>query len=298
MDLQRIGSAWERFKRLPVMRTVFAVQERYDRDEAGIYAAALTYSGFLAIFPLLLLGLSILGYVLASHPALRTSIGERITGTVPGLGHLIGDNLSAVEANRAGTGIIGLFGLAWSGTGIVATAQQALARVFGFKMPGGVLTRAKQLATMALLGVIAVGSAVLAGLAGGSHGHGIAGIVLHFGGTLLSFVVDVGLFLAAYRILSQGHCPILARSLPGAVLAAGGWTSLKVAGSWYASRTVTNAHAVYGTFATTIGVLVLLSLGARSFMYGAEMIAVSIERGGRHAKEQADRQGRRRVSAA
>ncbi|HZA27882.1 MAG TPA: hypothetical protein VE915_09650, partial [Actinomycetota bacterium] len=48
-------------------------------------------------------------------------------------------------------------------------------------------------------------------------------------------------------------------------------------GAWLVGRVVTNAAAVYGSFAAVIGVLFLLHLGSRLFLYGAELNAVLIE---------------------
>jgi Putative Actinobacterial Holin-X, holin superfamily III/Virulence factor BrkB len=68
--------------------------------------------------------------------------------------------------------------------------------------------------------------------------------------------------------------------LPGAIFAALLWGLLKVVGTWYTQYTVTSSRSVYGTFAGTVGVLVLLYLAGRVFVYGAELNAVLIEEGG------------------
>jgi hypothetical protein len=64
------------------------------------------------------------------------------------------------------------------------------------------------------------------------------------------------------------------------VFAAGGWWVLKLAGTWYATATVERSETVYGPFAATVGVLVLLYLAARVFLYGAELNAVLLDEGG------------------
>jgi YihY family inner membrane protein len=239
-----------------------------------MFAAALAYAGFFSLFPLLLLGLSVLGYALAGHPALRSRLSTHVVEAVPGIGGLIQDNLLAVESSRAGLGVTGLLGLAWSGTGIVAMAQQSLARVFGFAIPSGWKAKARQFGSALVLGVLALASTALAGIAGSLDGHGVAGAAVRVAGVLLTLFIDIALFLAAYAILSQGYRHTVAGLLPGAVLAGTGWTALKVGGSWYATRTIGGARAVYGTFATVVGILVLFAVGARLFLYGAELIAV------------------------
>jgi hypothetical protein len=65
------------------------------------------------------------------------------------------------------------------------------------------------------------------------------------------------------------------------VVAAVGWTVLKLLGTWYVTRVVGNATAVYGTFGTVVGVLALLYLASRVFLYGAELNAVLLEQRGK-----------------
>jgi hypothetical protein len=92
--------------------------------------------------------------------------------------------------------------------------------------------------------------------------------------------LDLVLFLVAYRaLLRRRHR--WRDLLPGAIFGAIGWTLLKLVGTWYATVTVERSETVYGAFAATVGVLVLLYLAGRVFVYGAELNAVLIEeRGG------------------
>jgi len=288
----------ERIKSAPGIRFVLAVNDRYSRDDGGLLAGALTFYGFLSLFPLLLLGLSVLGFVLAAHPSLHHTLTTKLTGSVPGIGSIIGSNLRSVESSRAGTGVVGLVGLAWSGTGIVSAAEGALARVFGFRTAGGWQGKAWQLGTLVVLGVLALVTTAVAGLAGGLHANGtVLAVAVRVGGTVVAWLAGTALFLVSYRVLGERRGPGWRALLPGAAFAGAGWTALQVIGSWYARRTVTNASAVFGTFATTVGLLVLLNLGARLFMYGAEGIAVLRGEGGSHV-ETADRSDHRRTRVA
>jgi hypothetical protein len=97
---------------------------------------------------------------------------------------------------------------------------------------------------------------------------------------LVAFGLDVVLFLVTYRVLRGGRAawPDL---VPGAVFVALGWTGLKLLGAWYAGRTAEGSAPVYGAFATAVGVLVIMYLAARLYVYGAELNAVLLEeRGG------------------
>lgn len=255
-----------------------AVQQRYGQDSAGYLASAVAYHSFLSLFPLMLLGLAIVGFLLADDLPTQTEWIDRLSQTVPGLQELIQDSLRSVVRERAGAGLIGLAGLAWTGIGVVEATGHALGRVFRIPEYMGFLKKKLwSLGSLIVLGVLALGATVLTGLAAGLDIEGVVGFFVVLGAGVLGFVLDFGVFLIAYRILVQRRGPAFRRLWKGALLAASGWTVLKLLGAWLVGRVVTNAAAVYGSFATVIGVLFLLHLGSRLFLYGAELNAVFIE---------------------
>lgn len=282
----------DRLRDVPIVGTALVVQERYGRDRAGFLAASITYYAFLSIFPLLLLGMSIVGFVLAGDPTARQDLADRLAESLPGLQATIGENLDAFVDARAVTGAVGVLGLLWSGTRLTEAAANALSRVFGFEAYRKLLKRK----AWALGATVGLGALALLGLGIGAAVtnlpvEGWVAILVAALGPPVAFAVDLALFAAAYRFLAQGKGPPLRGLLPGAVLAAAGWTVLKIFGSWYAVRTVQGSTAVYGTFASTVGILVILYLAAQIFLYGAELNAVLAERLEGRAKPQ-DRQRR------
>ncbi|MGH2686886.1 MAG: YhjD/YihY/BrkB family envelope integrity protein [Actinomycetota bacterium] len=265
----------------PVVRRAVRLNERYGEDAGGYLAASIAYYAFLSLFPLVLLALSVVGFVLASNPSARNEVREAVAGSVPGVRAVVGRNLMALERSRAGAGLLGLAGLLWTGTGVVGAGRNALRRVLRSGPPaGGILDKVRLVGLTAGLGVVALVATGLAGLAGGLEAEGPIGLLLRGVSATLSLALDVGLFALAYRALSSRGMT-WRQILPGAVFAAVGWTLLKIFGTWYATWTVEGSESVYGTFAATIGVLVILYLAARLFVYGAELNAVLIEeRGG------------------
>lgn len=274
----------------PVVGTALAVQRRYGADRGGYLAASVTYYLFLSLFPLLLLGLSVLGFVLAGRPDLQREWSERVTETVPGLETLIGDNLEALVDGRAAAGAVGLLGLLWSATGITEAAGFALGRIFRVQPYRGFLKRklwsVGTTAGLGLLGLLGLG--VVAAL-GNLPVAGAARIGLRVLGPAAGLAVDFAFFLAAYRLLTLREGPPVGRLWQGALLTAAGWTALKVIGTWYVARTIANSSAVYGTFAGAVALLLLLYLASQLFLYGAELAAVLAER------EDATREGGGRV---
>jgi membrane protein len=270
----------ERVKESRLARVAGAVGERYSDDAGGYLAAAIAYYGFLSLFPLLLLGVSVVGFVLAGNPELRHDVAEGLTGSVPGLEPLVDENLENLIRLRAGAGIVGLVTLLWTGTGVVGAGRNALLRIFREqRITSGIRRKAWLVRVTVGLGALALTATGLATVAVGIEAEGPLGVVVRVLGIALAVALDVGLFLAAYRVLLRRRQPWLAL-LPGAIFAALLWGLLKVVGTWYTQYTVTSSRSVYGTFAGTVGVLVLLYLAGRVFVYGAELNAVLIEEGG------------------
>jgi membrane protein len=265
----------EKLKENPVIRTAQAVSDRYARDSGGYMSAAIAYYGFLSLFPLLLLALSIVGFVLAGRPGLQEDVAGSIAEAVPGLSTLLGERtLNRLVAARAGVGVIALAGLLWTGMGVAGAARNALRRIFRQPLPLGIVQDKVWLLVKTVgLGTLALAATTLSGAVTGIEAGGPAGIALLVGMPIIALALDFVLFLVAYRTLMKGR-PAWRGLVPGATFAAIGWTVLKLVGAWYASRTVASSSDVYGAFATTVGLLVLLYLAARLFVYGAELNAV------------------------
>jgi inner membrane protein YhjD len=264
----------------PLIRRSVRMNERYSDDGGGYLSAAIAYYGFLSFFPLVLLALSVIGFVLDARPDLQERMQDAVAESVPGLEALVGRNLQTIADARAGAGVVGLVGLLWTGTGVVGAGRHAVRRVFRDGPPkGGWGDKVWLVGVTIGLGLIALVATGLAGTAASLDAGGSIGIFVRLAGGVVAFGLDLGLFLLAYRVLG-GKGKAWRRLLPGAIFAAVGWTILKLLGTWYAAMTVERSGSVYGPFAATIGVLVILYLAARLFVYGAELNAVLIEEKG------------------
>lgn len=265
----------DRLKRIKIIRFALDVNTRYGEDGGGHLAAALTYYAFLSLFPLILLALAAIGFLLAGDPQAQAEWGGKIADAIPGLGSLIAENIRSLVTSRRGAGIIGIVGLVFSGTGLTNAAGYALSRVYRHpEVQGFIHKRVWSLSATAGLGLVALAGIVVSSFVGSLRGMGATKIGLVIAATLVSFALDVVLFAVSYRVLTAGWGPPFSKLWPGSLLAGAGWTALKIAGSWYASRAVASASEVYGTFGSVVGALALVYLAARLFLYGAEMNAV------------------------
>jgi inner membrane protein YhjD len=268
----------DRLKRLKLVRLVLAVNRRYGEDGGGLLAAALAYYSFLAVFPLILLALAIVGFVLAGDAKAQAEWAARLSESVPGLGSLIADNIDSLIEQRSGAGMIGLVGLLWSGTGLTNAAGFAMSRVFRQpEVQGLVRKRVWSISATVGLGLAAAAGVALSAAIANRHAAGAIGVGLSVVAIVVSFVLDVGLFAVSYRVLTAGWRPPFRRLWAGSLVAGAGWSFLKIGGVWYATHTVARASEVYGTFGSVVGVLAVLYLASRLFLYGAELNAVLID---------------------
>src|SRR5689334_4329177 len=143
-------------------------QERYQDSKGDFYAAGITYFTVFALFPLLMVGFAIGGFVLASHPELLNEIEDKVKSTVSGdfAQQLVKLMESAIES-RTSVGIIGLATAAWAGLGWMANLREALTQMWGLMRhdpPGFVRTKLSDLVAIVGLFVAIVVTIALTAL--------------------------------------------------------------------------------------------------------------------------------------
>ena len=127
-------------------------QERYQDSKGDFYAAGITYFTIFALFPLLMVGFAIGGFVLANQPELLAEVKERIKSTVSGdFGQQLVELMDSAIESRTSVGIIGLATAAWAGLGWMANLREALSQMWGtarHEPPGFVRTKLSDLVAM------------------------------------------------------------------------------------------------------------------------------------------------------
>ncbi len=253
---------------------VFGVVKKYGDDRGGQLAALLTYYGFLSLFPLLLLLVTVLGIVAGGSSSIAKHIEDSALSQFPLIGSngSLSTNIHALhEASAAGLAV-GIAGLLWGSQGASQIGQFAMAEVWN--IPDLVrpnfwarLTRTGIL--IAMLGLFLVVSSGLAAIA--TLGHHAAW--LRVVGVVGSLAANGALFLSAFRILTPKQ--ISTRGLiPGALLGAFVWTVLLSIGTALVEHQLRHTSQIYGTFAIVLGLLAWLYLGANVTMYAAEINVV------------------------
>jgi YihY family inner membrane protein len=253
----------------------FGVIRKFADDQAGNLAALLAYYGFFSLFPLLLVLVTVLGFVLAGNSGLQQRILDSALAQFPVIGDQIGKDIGSVRGSGLALAV-GIVGTLWGGLGITQQAQNALNTVWGLprsSWPNFWLRLARGIGILLVLGLGAIAATFLSGL-GTVSGLPVIGRVLPLAGTLL---LNLALFLFAFKVLTSSPVP-WRRLLPGTVLAGVCWTVLQAAGGYYVTHQLRSASQVYGTLALVIGLLSWLYLGAQLFLYAAELNVVIAKR--------------------
>jgi membrane protein len=269
--VRRRRDAWPWFDHL-----VRAAQ-RYRADGGDRLAAGLTMYAILALLPLLLVAMSVLGFVLAHDPERQRQIFDSISSAVPGVGAQLSGALANVRNERATTGALGLVGLLFSGLGGVDALRDAIRLMWHQDTNAGNFVKKKltDAVTVALIGLTLVVSFAVSALATGgagallgSAGVGgpVAGGVLSVLSFLVGVAVDAALFLVLFKWLARCAEPVR-RLVRGAVFGGFVFGGLKLVAGWYVGRTATRSTALYGSIGTAVAVLVGLYLVSRAILF-------------------------------
>lgn len=253
----------------------FGVIKKYGDDNAGQLAASLTYTGFVTLFPLLLVLTTIVGLVSAADPSLRHSVSNAVAGQFPLIGKQLTENVSTLQRSSLIGLVVGLLVMIWGTSGLAQSAMFAMAQVWnipGPDRPGYVqrLGRSGLFLVGLLVGVIAT-----TGLASlNAFSHRIP--VLLAAADVLAVLVNVGMYILAFRVLTPKGVP--ARNLlPGACVAAVLWTALQTGGALVVKHYL-HSESVYHVFALVLSLIAWIYLLVQITMYSAEINVVLARR--------------------
>jgi YihY family inner membrane protein len=250
---------------------VFGVVKKYGDDNAGFLVSSLAYTGFVSLFPLLLILVTVLGLVAAADPGLREQALNAIAGQVPLIGHQLTGSVHELRQSSIIGLIVGLAVLLWGTTRLAQAGIFTMEQVWnlpGPQRPGYVPRLLRSGIFLGVLGLGVIATTLLAGLdAFGRHAFWVIGLA-----EVLAAVTNAGLYIAGFRVLTPAAIP-LRRLLPGAVLGGVAWTVLQALGTVLVRHALHGA-AAYGVFATVLGLLAWVYLGVEITVYAAEVNVV------------------------
>lgn len=188
----------------------------YGESQAGNFALAVAFAGFMSMFPMILGALSIIGLAIRD-PQTEAHLQNLVLQVFPPSAQPeLEKALHGVKESAGWLGVVSLAGLLWSASSIFGTMEFALTEIFGTKQRDMLRQRLMGLVMMVVL-VIAIVATVLINAA-------VAFIPrqLDWIGTVVSFiagaVVMIALLVALYRFVPNRTFR-LRDILPGALLA-------------------------------------------------------------------------------
>jgi YihY family inner membrane protein len=262
--------AFDRFQqRRRRLSFLVAVVKKFTDDQAGQLAALISYYAFVSLFPLLLVFVTVLGFVLQGDHAEQQRILKGALGEIP----LIRSQLELHPLKGSGTGLaVGAVGALLAGMGIANACQTAFNRIWHvpFKhRPNWLYARLRGLGMLVVLGTLTMVSTVGAGLVGAVN-LGALGVVADIA---LGFAINLAVFWIAFKFLTAAAVS-WRELLPGALTAAAFWQLLQHVGRYYFENELKRTGPLYGVFALVLGLLAWLYLGAQLTIFAAEVNVV------------------------
>jgi membrane protein len=266
-----IHRADELQRRTPVLAFPLAVLKKFSDDQAGNLAALIAYYTFVAIFPLLLVVVTLLDIVLRHNPELRHHLISSALSAYPVLGPHIKGSVMPLHSTGIAL-VVGLGGAAFGARGIAMAMQNALNTVWAVPLDRRPAFPWSMLRGIGLIAVVGIGQIVtvsLSGIAGGL-GHLLSGTAAEAATIVLAFVLNVGVFWVAFRLATAAEVR-WRELLLSAVLSAASWQILQLIGGFIIGRTLQRSSALYGVFGVVLGLLAWLYLQAQITLYAAEV---------------------------
>ena len=247
-------------------------------------AGAVTYFGFLSVFPILTLAAVAIGVVARVYPGIRAQMTTQISSFLPGL---IGTGGSgkidlATLGDVAGVAaIVGLAGVLYAGLNWLSGLRQALEVMFVVpkaEQPNFVFGKLRDLLTLGLIGLILMVSVVLSGavtsfsgsllgLVGIDEGALLPAILLSALGHLLAIAASTLLLLTMFKLLVADSSVPRRALVGGALLGAVGFEALKAGANLLIAAT--KGNAAFATFGVALILLVWINYFSRLVMYSA-----------------------------
>ncbi|MEV7995188.1 YihY/virulence factor BrkB family protein [Streptomyces sp. NPDC086077] len=267
--------------------------ERLDRVKWTRLAAAMTFTSFVALFPLLTVGAAIAAATLSTEQ--QKEIQDKIAEQIPGISDQL--NIGALVDNAGTVGVIAGALLLFTGIGWVGSMRDCLRAVWELpdEEENPLLRKAKD--TGVLLGL---GGALLLTLAASTVASATVGwsarrlgLEEHGWGSLLlrtaAFVVAV---LAAFLLLLYvltllpGVEPSRRRLIVGALVGAVGFELLKLLLSSYIQGVA--AKSMYGAFGVPVALLLWINFASKLVLFCAAWTATPSKEAERAEADGAD----------
>lgn len=257
-----------------------AVVYKFADDQGPYLAALITYYGFLSLFPLLLLLVTILGFVLEGDPRLQAELLDSALVQFPVIGSQLRENVQSLKGSGVGLAV-GILGTLYGCLGAAGATQNAFNRAWAVprnRRPNPVTARLRSLLLLPVLGAGVLVTTVLAGLTTGADIYGAdVGSAIRVAAVLVAVLANVGLLMLAFRVLTATEVPTRDLRI-GAVVAGIGWQLVQILGTYFVSHVLRGTQEAYGVFGLVLGLIAWIYLLALITVFAAEVNVVAERR--------------------
>ena len=264
-----VAAAIDRFQaKYPAASFPLAVIYKYFDNQGNYLAATLTYYAFVSIFPLMLLGTSLLGFVLRDRPELQQDILDSVLSRFP----IIGDELGRPEGLQGSTSglVVGVAVALYGALGLGQALQNTQHVVWSVprnSRPNPIRSRLKSLALLITVGLLLMALTAITAASSALLDHFAIGSGRWLDSFLpwaipIAAVAVVGVMLTLLFRVASAHHDKFVRNAPGGFALAIMWQILQYAGAQYVSRVLIGATTMTRTFALVLGLIGFIFIGA------------------------------------
>ena len=275
----RIGPVDRAQRRWSVLGLPIAVVYKYVDDQATYLAVIVTYYALFAVFPLLLLATSILGFLLQGDADLQRRVLDSALSQFP----VIGDQFRRPEGLTGSTAavVVGSIAATYGAMGLGTAVQNATNIAWQIprnSRPNPFLLRVRGLFIVAFGGLAVLGLTTASVLVSNTT------VIAWFEESELRWlaraasVLVVGGVLFVLMRLTAARPDRQRTTLPGAMLTAVLWHLLQQIGTVYVTHVLAGADTVNQTFGLVLGLMAAIFLVAVTGMLGVELNVVLARR--------------------
>ena len=272
MDIDKNISRIDRWQqRKPIRSFAGAVIKKYSDDDGGYQAALLTYYGFLSLFPLLLVLVTLLQIWFHNNDVVRHDISTSIGHFFPLLGTQLESQIHGLH--KAGVGlVIGFLLTIYGARGAADAFRHTVDNMWHIPRDKRVGFPRSLLHSFAIMCAAAAGfgATVVVSAFTGGLGHAWWTKTL---ANILGAVILMGVIAYCYRIATNGRLRVRFMLL-GAAIAAILIELLLSFGGVFVAHQLKHLDSLYGTFAVVLGLLVWLYFMSQIVLLSAEIDVV------------------------
>ena len=267
-------------RRHPSVSFPLGVLYKYFDDQGPYLAAIISYYAFVAIFPILLIASSVLGFLLQGNEALYNAVLDSALGRFP----IVGTQLGEPGGLRGSTGaiVVGSLAALYGALGLATAAQHALNVAWAVPRNSRFnpfVGRFRAFLTLILAGLAVLGTSVAAVFLNNLDnvfGSGLD-VWISWLGTVLGLALTA-IVLSLMMRYTTARRPSFRACLPGGIVIALLWHGLQIGGGIYVERVIKAASDMNAVFGLVLGLIALLFLASSFAVLGVEVSVVRREK--------------------